>query len=190
MKLNIGSHNKRIEGFVNLDILPLPDVDIVFDATVVPYAGRNGLVFEAAGSVEEIVSQEFLEHIGFRELPGVLGEWLRLLKPNGIVTVQTPNIESMCKIMDRQCECVPRKADGMENYKADPECDLCAGRALIHPERWRFAFTGAQKHEYDFHKNIFTPRSMGDALDAAGFVEVVDRSNLYKVIMTARKPAL
>ncbi len=186
MKLNIGSHAKKLDGFLNLDILAMPGVDIVQDATEPPYHDDAGELI-VDGMVEEIVSQEFLEHIGFRNLHRVLQEWVRILAPNGSLTVQVPNIDSMCRMIDLQCECVPRKAEKMEDFKADSSCEICEGKALIHPERWRYAFTGAQKHPYDAHLNIFTPQSMYDALDAAGFVDIVDRSNPYKIVMHARK---
>src|SRR3990167_1488044 len=118
MKLNIGSHQKIIEGFLNLDILGLPGVDIVHDATIAPYPDESGDPI-VDGMVEEIVSQEFLEHIGFRDLDRVLIEWARILAPNGTLTVQVPNIDSMCRMIDLQCECVPHKFASFDEVKAD-----------------------------------------------------------------------
>ena len=79
MKLNIGSHSVKHEGFLNVDILPVENVDIVMDITEVPWVGRtiDGKIPEQTGtvftgvfmndSVDEIMMVEVLEHISFHD---------------------------------------------------------------------------------------------------------------------------
>jgi len=180
IKLNLGSHNKRVEGYKNVDIQPLENVDIVHDLTDFPYPFKQN-------SVDEILSQEFLEHISFRIVFKVLREWHRILKPGGKVFVQVPDIEAMCRMIDLQCNCVPRKASNYADYKADPNCFECEGKALIHPERWKTAFTGAQKHKWDAHLNHFVPEELINLFYNVGFIDVKRKPNIYKIVLEVTK---
>lgn len=179
-KLNIGSHNKKLEGYINLDIQDLENVDVVHDITVAPWP------FDEE-SVDEIKTDECLEHISFRKIDTVLAEAYRVLKTYGKIKIQVPDIEAMCRMVDLQCECVPRKTNDFTEYKADPNCFSCGGKALIHPERWQFAFVGAQKHEWDLHRNVFTFHYLLLKLEKAGFMEITKIPNIYKLIVEAVK---
>lgn len=181
IKLNIGSHSKRVEGYVNVDALDLPNVDIIHNVTKFPWP------FAEDNTVDEILMQEFLEHVEFRMAVPILRECWRILKPGGVLHVQVPDIEAMCRMIDAQCVCVPRKAAKYEDYKPDPNCFNCGGKALIHPERWHVAFTGAQKHEYDLHRNQFTEDYLGACLEAGRFKQYVREPNIYKLIIKATK---
>lgn len=180
MKINIGSNRKKVEGFTNVDILDLPEVDVKHDVTKIPWPFADG-------AAHYILMQEFLEHVGFRHTVPILQECHRVLAPGGVLCVQVPDIEAMCRMIDLQCACVPRKALNYDDYKADPACWNCGGKALIHPERWHVAFTGAQKHEFDYHKNHFTPGYLEKCFNAAGFKNVERTPNVYKIIIKASK---
>ena len=79
MKLNLGGGNQKIPGFINIDRLngqeafPLPAY--------------------ADGSVDEIRASHILEHFGHREVPDVLKEWVRVLKPGGVLRVAVPDFD-------------------------------------------------------------------------------------------------
>jgi predicted SAM-dependent methyltransferase len=79
MKLNLGGGNQKIPGFVNVDrlngqeVFPLPAY--------------------ADGSVDEIRASHILEHFGHREVPEVLTEWVRVLKPNGVMRIAVPDFD-------------------------------------------------------------------------------------------------
>lgn len=79
MKLNLGGGNQKIPGFHNVDRLhgqeafPLPAY--------------------ADGSVDEIRASHILEHFGHREVPEVLKEWVRVLKPGGVLRVAVPDFD-------------------------------------------------------------------------------------------------
>lgn len=79
MKLNLGGGNQKIPGFVNVDRLlgqeafPLPAY--------------------ADGSVDEIRASHILEHFGHREVPEVLKEWVRILKPGGVLKIAVPDFD-------------------------------------------------------------------------------------------------
>lgn len=79
MKLNLGGGNQKIPGFINIDRLngqeayPLPAY--------------------ADGSVDEIRASHILEHFGHREVPEVLKEWVRVLKPGGVLKIAVPDFD-------------------------------------------------------------------------------------------------
>jgi len=183
IKLNIGSNNKRIDGFINVDALELPDVDVVLDITKVPYGNWHN------NQVDEIVCCEVLEHISYHDVFKVLKEWRRILKPYGKLYIQVPDIGKMCEYYARGlvCDCVPNKAEKEEDFKAMEGCFKCSGKAVINPLRWHVAFTGAQKHEFDTHKNHFNRGYLDKLLTSAGFKEIIFKDHIYKLIVNCIK---
>lgn len=182
LKLNLGSHNKRVEGYKNVDALKLDNVDIVHDLTVFPYPFKDN-------SVDDIVMEEVLEHISFRKCHPVLSEIYRILKPKGKLFIQVPDCGKMMKYYaeDRICDCVPHKADSMEDFKPDDKCFKCGGRGRINPTRWFYSFTGAQKHEFDAHLNIFTKGTLGQQLEGIGFKNINFKNHLFKLKVKCSK---
>lgn len=187
MKLNLGSNSKQIEGFANVDALMVQNVDFLCDLSEPPYEFEDVKTGEIKlvenDSVDEIIAIEFLEHIPFRKTANVLSEWRRILKPGGKLTIGVPDIGLMCDYYTKGliCPCVPRKAASMDAYLADPACTQCHGKAMIHPERWLYAFSGAQKHEFDAHLAHFTRPILRWALFNAGFRNLVFNDNIYKL---------
>ena len=174
MRLNLGSHNKTIEGYVNVDALHLDNVDITHDLTEFPYPFEEN-------SIDEILMTELLEHISWRQSVNVLRECHRILKPGGKMQIQVPDIrEMMFAYWNEQiCECVPHKPKSKEDAKADLSCPDCNGYGKVHPNRWKMAFCGAQKHRYDSHLNIFTPESLEEDLLSAGFNKIDFKKDDY-----------
>lgn len=89
MKLNLGSNNKRIDGFKNVDIIDSPNVDIV--------ASAHNLNMIEDESVDEILAEHLLEHLTFYQANRALAEWYRVLKTTGSLTIEVPDLESLCK---------------------------------------------------------------------------------------------
>lgn len=166
VKINLGSHNKRIKGYKNVDGLNLHNVDVVHNLTNYPYPFDSN-------SVDEILMVEVLEHISWRETVNVLKECHRILKVGGKMHIQVPDCESMmiAKLTGGICAGVPHKPTDdkqvLEHY-----CDNCEGKGFVHPDRWLMAFCGAAKHEFDHHLNIFTPEILIDNLYNAGFEDI------------------
>ena len=181
-RLNLGSNKKIRKGWINLDAQNLEGVDVVHDVMESP------LPFDD-GSIDEIYSSEFLEHIDFRMTRAVLAECYRVMRKGATMTISCPDIGKMCEYYanGQICECVPQKAVRMEDFKADPNCKKCGGRAVINPTRWRLAFTGSQKNEYEYHRNIITWDYLRDMLDDLGFRNIVKKPNIYKLIVVCEK---
>lgn len=83
LRLHIGSGNVRIPGWTNVDVQPLPGVDVVADVT-------RGLQFEGA---EAVFSEHFLEHLAMDDALRFLLEVHRVLAPGGWVRLSTPNLD-------------------------------------------------------------------------------------------------
>ncbi len=186
MKLNIGGGPKRIEGYKNVDSLEWNGItDIVHDLTKYPWPFENN-------TVDHIICQEFLEHVSIHDSRKVLSELYRILIPEAVVNIQVPDAGLAMEyyVNGEICDCVPHKDHDFEKgFKPNPDCFSCAGKGKIHPNRWLYTFTGAQKHfPEDIHKNIFTKQRLEDDLNYAKFFELDwSESNKYKLIVKAKK---
>lgn len=97
-KLNLGcGATQRLQGFDNLDRVDYVDapVDIVADLELTPLmdykTDGNGVLLEA-NTYDVILASHVLEHI--RNLPSLMREIHRLLKPNGFLCVVCPYASS------------------------------------------------------------------------------------------------
>lgn len=201
MKLNIGSHSVKLEGFENVDIEFFDGVDWVCDITRTPWILVSRP--EAAdthtpeeNSIDEIVMVEVLEHISFHDTLKVLKEIHRVLKPGGKIHIQVPDCGSMMdmfaedakggnfeKMISDQMPHKPRSLE--EALKIREETG-----AFVHPTRFLMAFCGAQKYGVpDIHKNIFWKEKLQDQLEEAGFerIDFKDDPLNWKIKVNAYK---
>jgi predicted SAM-dependent methyltransferase len=140
LRINLGSGEAYLEGFVNVDALPdAPGVDVVADIS-------EELPFET-GSADLIYAAHLLEHFPTDAVPGMLAEWRRVLKVGGQLLVAVPDIEAIAKII----------AERRPGWFTPPH------------EPWIGAIYGGQKDEYDFHKTGFTAPWLAYLLNQAGF---------------------
>lgn len=86
-RLNLGCGHIPLEGFVNVDMRPLPGVDVV--------APVDGLPF-GDGSVDEIFSAHVLEHFPQEQLTrSLLPYWHSRLVPGGTFRCVVPDVDAM-----------------------------------------------------------------------------------------------
>jgi predicted SAM-dependent methyltransferase len=81
--LHIGSGNARLPGWTNVDVQPLPGVDVIADVT-------RGLHFSDA---EAVFSEHFLEHLALDDAIRFLLEVHRVLSEGGWMRITTPNLD-------------------------------------------------------------------------------------------------
>lgn len=189
LKINLGSGRKKIDGFINLDGLEWEgNTQIKQDLTVFPWYYSENVIIED-DSVDYILCEEVLEHISFRKTLDVLQECYRILKPGGALHIQVPDIGRMCEyyVKGLICECCPRKTLKIKDFHGKEDCPICEGKAKINPERFWFAFSGAQKHKFDNHLNHFNQDRLLRLLTQAGFKSFNWNNNIYKLKVTAIK---
>jgi len=74
IKLNLGSGARPEKGWVNVDIVDLPEVDVVHDLTKFPWPWEDN-------SVDEIKSEHLIEHFDGPTFMKFMDECYRILKP-------------------------------------------------------------------------------------------------------------
>jgi predicted SAM-dependent methyltransferase len=89
MKLNIGCGGVYKEGYINIDAFDKTIADECMSATDLRFYDD---------SVERIEADQLIEHLGFIEATYALSEWFRVLKPNGVLKMETPDVETSFKI--------------------------------------------------------------------------------------------
>lgn len=90
--LNCGSGQRpfdRSAGWVNIDIQPRWNPDIVAD--------WNDLSMFKDETVDYVVSEHSIEHVGLGECDGFFKEAYRVLKPSGSLIVTTPDLRALCQ---------------------------------------------------------------------------------------------
>jgi len=88
--LNVGYGTNIRDGWVNLDITPLPGVDIIHDLGMLPLPFEN-LTFE------EILCQDVLEHVEY--IP-ILEDLHRIMRKNAEITIRVPHFTSRHNFTD------------------------------------------------------------------------------------------
>ena len=90
-KLDIcgGRNPFRPEEFLNVDIIPFPSVDLIFDIRK-HFPIDNGVIVE-------IFSAATLEHFRKHHNEYILHEFFRILRPGGVLRVCTPDIEAIAQ---------------------------------------------------------------------------------------------
>lgn len=89
IKLNLGCFNKKLPGFINVDIREEVNPDVVDDAFQLDQFQEN--------SVDLIYSSHMLEHLSFGKSYETLKRWYQILKIGGILRLAIPDVEAACK---------------------------------------------------------------------------------------------
>jgi predicted SAM-dependent methyltransferase len=83
VRLHIGCGQQSLPGWINIDNQGLPGVDQVLDV-------RRGLPFSG---VATIYAEHFLEHLALDDGLPFLAECRRVLLPDGVLRLSTPNLD-------------------------------------------------------------------------------------------------
>jgi len=83
LKLNLGCGTDIQKDYINIDIRPLPGVDIVANVSCLPYLDN---------SVDKILANDILEHFPKNRTKSVLKEWSRVLRNKGIISIRCPDM--------------------------------------------------------------------------------------------------
>lgn len=85
MKLHLGCGPRYIPGFVHIDAMKYPHVDVVNSV--------DDLFMIQDASVSLIYACHVLEHFNQQSCEKVLKEWRRVLEPGGVLRVAVPDFE-------------------------------------------------------------------------------------------------
>jgi len=85
IKLNLGCGHKKIFGFIGVDYIKTAATDVVHDLNITPYPF-------AAGSVDEIIADNVLEHL--TDVMATIEEWHRLCRNGAIIKINLPYYKS------------------------------------------------------------------------------------------------
>lgn len=128
LKLNLGGGLTQIPGYTN--------IDHITGGEVYPLA-------LASNRAEVIRASHILEHFPVDDLANVLADWVRVLKPGGVLKIAVPDFKWIA-----------------EKYLAGADLPLCA------------YLMGGQQNADDFHKSVFDKASLESLLEKAGLVDV------------------
>lgn len=158
VRLNLGCGDKLLDGYINVDV-----VDARLEKKPDIQSDLQDLSFIASNSVDEILSVHVVEHFWRWEVEAVLSEWKRILKPNGKMILECPNLQSAC-----------------ETFLENP--DLRAGEGG-EGQRTMWVFYGdpAWKDELMVHRWGYTPNSLGKMLEKIGFRQIRQEAAEFKL---------
>lgn len=134
LRIGVGDTIDKQDGYLNVDLRPLPNIDVVADAAKLPFKDNEH---------DGIESRNLIEHFSRHEIRDVFKEWARVLKPEGVLAVETVDVGEL-----------------MNNWKNIPT------------ENWLDGLLGAQTYPENFHKMAFTKELLLDLLYEAGLYEI------------------
>lgn len=91
MRLYVGSHNYKPDGYVTVDIDPTNKPDIVADIT--------NMAVVSDRTCDEVVAGHVLEHIEWPDSFAAMAEFARVLKPGGVVKIALPDMASLMRML-------------------------------------------------------------------------------------------
>ncbi len=157
-RLNLGCGDKILPGYVNVDVAPsrggqAPDV----------ICDLHRLTPFESNSVDEILSVHVVEHFWRWEVLDVLREWVRVLKPGGVMILECPNLISAC-----------------EAFLEDPDAASGPG-----PEgqrsMWVFYGDPAWQDPLMVHRWGYTPKSLCALMHEAGLEKLRQEPAQFKL---------
>ena len=142
---------------IRLDIDPANEPDIL--------GSMLDMAAVADASVDAIFSAHNIEHVYAYEVPAVLKEFLRVLKPAGFLVATCPDLQTVCALVAEG-----KLTDTAYKSKAGPitPLDILYGHGAAL----------AAGHHYMAHKGGFTEKSLVEALRASGFATVASKRRL------------
>ena len=184
LRLNLGCASRLLEGYINIDsdsldsiIKRYPNKEI---NTNIDFLQANFFDLDIANeSVDEIRADSLIEHLSFKEEKLFFETCKRLLKPGGLLYIETPDFEWTVKTW------LDASDDWKEFYRDDKEAiektHWFGTYSYGFDNRWGYIIAsifGPQNGEGQFHKNAFTEQKFLSIFDQIGFSEV--KINRYR----------
>lgn len=153
-KLNMGAgadiRNKE-DGWINIDMRNIEGVDMVLNLE------NDKLPFSDC-SIDHIEAKDVLEHFSWRRTEDVLREWCRVLKSEGTIYIQMPDIDAI-----------------ITAYVNREHGFITFDRKLLPSQLFSYWIFGEQGYPANTHKAGLNHEDLRTILDRVGFV--VDKIN-------------
>ena len=158
-RVNLGCGFDRREGYLNVDFAEFHEPDLLCDVT--------DLAPLPTGYYDEVLALDVLEHIPRHRCISTLQEWNRILRKDGLMHLQVPNLLGLFDLMS---------APDRQDLTSQEELNRC--------------LFGTQAYTGDVHLNGFTEVTLTARLHAAGFViEELRSRDVWLFDVAARKTA-
>jgi predicted SAM-dependent methyltransferase len=159
MKLNLGCAEKRITGYVNVDIRPESKADIICDVEDISTIGGYG-------TFESICASHILEHFCWDKTVKILKNWYHGLKKGGDIYVEVPDAEFAINLYvtgKGKAICKDGRVCDIEylNHRIFGNADSA--------KRW-----SGDRYEREFHLAIFNRERLSRCLREAGFKQICE----------------
>jgi len=151
-KINMQSYG---DGWVYIDKYIKQPGTQNFDIRDLPYASQ---------SVDTILASHVLEHIPFPQVAQVLKYWYSLLKPNGEIYLNVPDMEWLCQ---RFVDLVKANRSKSNKYCKEFFNLACDYSNIKHS--FLSAIFGTHEHEGEIHHSGFTKESISQLMQQCGF---------------------
>jgi SAM-dependent methyltransferase len=94
LKVHLGCGTRKIPGFLHVDLMPLPHVDLLADVRDLR------MIPDAAADL--VYASHVLEHFGRHDYLAVLREWTRILRPGGTLRLAVPDFAACAALYYEQ----------------------------------------------------------------------------------------
>lgn len=158
MKLNLGCGDKLLPGYINVDAATsragkTPDL----------IADLRDLKKLKTAIADEILAIHVIEHFYYWEVVSLLEGWRRVLKPGGKLILECPNLLFACQMIVQDPGL--RSRSGKEGQMS----------------MWPLYGDPSWRDPLMCHKWGYTPQSLMDVLEQAGFVEACQEPAQFKL---------
>ncbi len=152
-KLQLGTSDSSLDGWLNTDVFPVDHSVIYLDATrSFPFPDN---VFDY------IMAEHMIEHIEYKAAVTMLRECFRVLKPGGRVRLATPDLDVLLALRSKEKTVVQRKYLEWATATFLPGAPACKDIFVINNffQSWGHCF-------------LYDHETLGQLLEACGFNEI------------------
>lgn len=150
MRLNIGCGDRRLPGYVGVDVVPRSAADLLAPAHEILLPND---------CADEVLAIHLVEHVFAWEVPALLAEWARLLKPGGLLVLEMPDAMKCARNLV-EGRASKKKPDQLHMWGLYGD-DTLEDPLMMHKSGWWFdrlsplvaaaGFRDITEHETKFH---------------------------------------
>jgi predicted SAM-dependent methyltransferase len=162
IRLNLGCYDKHLPGFINVDVRPECNPDVVDD--VIELHSFDD------GTVDLIYASHMLEHVRREDVHHVLRNWYNKLKTGGILRLAVPDFDAIARryIYTGEIEEIMSPTMGSQRHDYDFHYVLFDEKSLSNALKeagfdevfkWDWATTNPHRYVDDFSSSYLPARS-------------------------------